>query len=214
MLHPIHPLKKIIAKGESSTLDFKNTISSAKKIAKTLVAFSNSVGGSILIGVKDNGYIVGVQQEEEIFMINSAATIYSKPNINYEVILHEFNDLTVVEIVMREGTQKPYYAQDEDNKWWVYVRINDKNLLTSKIRLEIMKAKTKQQNIVFQYTNDDKTLLSYLEKNNSITFSTYCNLLFLSQNEAIKKLVILVNTGILAIHTTEESEYFTRQTIH
>jgi predicted HTH transcriptional regulator len=50
----IHPIFKLIAEGEGDTLDFKKTISSASKIAKTIAAFANHKGGRLLIGVNDN----------------------------------------------------------------------------------------------------------------------------------------------------------------
>ena len=49
----------LIAEGEHQQQDFKFEISDARKIAKTLSAFSNTDGGRLLIGVKDNGKIAG-----------------------------------------------------------------------------------------------------------------------------------------------------------
>ena len=57
----LHKITRLIAGGESETLDFKQTISDASKIAKTLVAFANNKGGTLLIGVRDNGSISGIQ---------------------------------------------------------------------------------------------------------------------------------------------------------
>jgi predicted HTH transcriptional regulator len=51
----------LIKAGEHQQLDFKFEISDSRKIAKTLVAFSNTDGGTLLIGVKDNGKISGVR---------------------------------------------------------------------------------------------------------------------------------------------------------
>jgi predicted HTH transcriptional regulator len=48
-------IKNLIAEGEGQELDFKYHVSSASKIARTLVAFANTDGGRLLIGVKDNG---------------------------------------------------------------------------------------------------------------------------------------------------------------
>ena len=51
----------LIAEGEHQQQDFKFEISDARKIARTLSAFSNTDGGRLLIGVKDNGKIAGVR---------------------------------------------------------------------------------------------------------------------------------------------------------
>ena len=63
----------LIAEGEHQQQDFKFEISDARKIAKTLSAFSNTDGGRLLIGVKDNGKIAGVRSDEEQYMIEAAA---------------------------------------------------------------------------------------------------------------------------------------------
>ena len=58
-----------IRQGESQTREFKFRVDSQRKIAKTLVAFANTDGGTIFIGVKDNGVVAGVRGEEELYMI-------------------------------------------------------------------------------------------------------------------------------------------------
>jgi len=58
-------VKKLIFEGEGLTLDFKKTITSCEKIARTMVAFANNKGGRLLIGVADDGTITGVKSEDE-----------------------------------------------------------------------------------------------------------------------------------------------------
>ena len=48
-----------------------------------LVAFANTDGGRLLIGVKDNGKIAGVRSEEEKYMIETAAQLYCIPEVEY-----------------------------------------------------------------------------------------------------------------------------------
>ena len=72
-------LQQLIAEGEHQQQDFKFEISDARKIARSLSAFSNTDGGRLLIGVKDNGRIAGVRSEEEIYMIEAAAKLYCRP---------------------------------------------------------------------------------------------------------------------------------------
>jgi len=50
-----HYIKNLIEEGEHQQLDFKYEISDSKKIARSLVAFANTDGGRLLVGVKDNG---------------------------------------------------------------------------------------------------------------------------------------------------------------
>ena len=78
-------IQSLIDQGENQVLDFKFEISDARKIARTLVAFSNTDGGKLLIGVKDNGKIAGIRSEEEYHMIDAAAELYCRPVVPFKV---------------------------------------------------------------------------------------------------------------------------------
>jgi len=53
-------IAKMISDGESETVEFKPSLSQKDKIMESISAFSNTVGGTILIGVSDQGEIMGV----------------------------------------------------------------------------------------------------------------------------------------------------------
>ena len=81
----VNPIFKLISQGEHQQQDFKFCINDSRKIAKSLVAFANTNGGRLLIGVKDNGNVIGIRSEEEYYMAEAAAKIYSKPKIDFTV---------------------------------------------------------------------------------------------------------------------------------
>src|SRR6195952_5221972 len=107
-------IKKLIFDGEGVTLDFKKTITSCEKIAKTMVSFANNKGGRLLIGVDDNGTIKGVKSEdEERYMITKAAQLYARPAL--EPIFEEVyvDDKLVVVVEIMESNTKPHYSLAE-----------------------------------------------------------------------------------------------------
>ena len=53
-------LRKYISQGESESLEFKKSLSEWKEIINTISAFSNTIGGVILVGINDCGKINGV----------------------------------------------------------------------------------------------------------------------------------------------------------
>ena len=61
-----HYIQNLIEDGEHEQQDFKFKISDARKIARSISAFANHSGGCLLVGVKDNGKVVGIECEEEI----------------------------------------------------------------------------------------------------------------------------------------------------
>lgn len=206
---PPHPLLIRIANGENEVLDFKKTISSASKIAKTLSAFANHKGGTLLVGVNDNKTISGVRSEEEKYMLEMAANFYLKPPISIEIKEWEFGGKMVLEAIIPAGNQKPYYAKDEEGKWWVHIRVNDQSLLASKIVVDVLKRNSTNQSNLIRYTENEQAILRHLDKNQRITLKEICKMLNISRWRAQRILVALVSAGVLRSHTTEKEEFFT-----
>ncbi|MDP1726450.1 MAG: ATP-binding protein [Bacteroidota bacterium] len=205
----IHPILLKIAAGENEKVDFKKTISSAGKIAKTISAFANHKGGVLLVGVNDNKTISGVRSEDEKYMLDLAAHFYVKPEINLMINEYEFGDKTILEAIIPEGDNKPYYALDENKKWWAHIRVKDQSLLASKIVLDVLKRNNGVGQNIIKYTHMEAGLLKYLEKTPRITLKEVCKLLNISRWRAQKMMVSLVSGGIIRSHTTEKTEYFT-----
>ena len=67
-----HPLLLEIQKGESKTLEFKQQLPKGQQIAKTLIAFANSSGGKLIVGVSDDRQLVGIR--EDIFDLQDKIT--------------------------------------------------------------------------------------------------------------------------------------------
>lgn len=136
-------IRRLILEGEGVTLDFKKTITSFEKIAKTMVSFANNMGGRLLVGVSDDGTISGVKSEdEEKYMLTRAAHFFCKPALEplFEEIYIDDKIVLVVEI--KKSEMKPHYALGEDKKWWVYIRVNDKSVFASKVVVDVLKRET------------------------------------------------------------------------
>lgn len=202
-------IKKYLIRGEDETLDYKQEISSAHKIAKTMCSFANHKGGVLLVGIRDNKSIAGVRSEDEKYMLDLAASFYCRPVIQLEIIEHQIDDKIVLECKVPEGDQKPYYAKGEDDKWWVYIRVKDQSLLASKIVVDVLKKKASLQGALITYGKNEDALLKYLQINDKITLNQYKKLVNISRWRAAKILVNLIHTGVIRNHTHEKTEYFT-----
>jgi len=203
-------LKRQIFEGEGVSLDFKKTITSCEKIAKTMVSFANNVGGRLLIGVLDDGTIKGVKAEdEERYMITKAAHFYARPAL--EPIFEEiyWDDKLVLVVDIPESTEKPHYALAEDGKWWAYIRVKDKSVLASKIVLEVLKQSNSNEGVLIEYSSKEKALLEHLDKSERINIKQFCELLNIGRRRAQRILVNLVLTGVIRVHTTEKEEFYT-----
>ena len=75
-------LRKLIARCEDSRLQFKADVNNADALAAEMVAFANSEGGQIVIGVGDDGKIVGLSRssvERINQLISNAASQHVAP---------------------------------------------------------------------------------------------------------------------------------------
>lgn len=204
---PSH-IRKYLISGESETLDFKQTISSAAKIAKTMVSFANHKGGTILVGVRDNRTIGGIKSEDEKYMLDLAAHFFCKPEITLLLLEHEAEGKTIIEAIVPKGTERPYYAKDDQGKWWVYVRVNDQCILASKVTVDLMKRQQSPHNKTFSFTPLERSILQMVEAQVKVTMPQVCQAFNISRRRATRILVNLLSVGVLRSHTTEKTEFY------
>jgi len=166
-------LRKLIAGGENQQLDFKYCVSDSRKIARTLSAFSNSDGGRLLIGVRDNGSIAGIRSDEEIYMVDTAAELFCRPKINYTIKQHRAEGRTILEIDVARGDKRPYQVKDESGRWIPYFRHNDQNLIANRVLLQVWRKIEKPTGVLVKFSKAENGLLDLLRKNGSVTLSKF-----------------------------------------
>jgi len=113
-------LMTILAQGEDSEHQFKKNIANPDSLAAEMVAFSNGNGGRILVGVDDDGLMVGLTKEDIRRLnqlISNVASQNVRPAINptTQNILTESGLILVIDI--SAGINKPY--QDNNDVFWV-----------------------------------------------------------------------------------------------
>lgn len=204
----VHPLIQRIAQGEGQQLDFKKTISSAQRIAATLAAFANTSGGTLLIGVRDNGSICGCNPEEEVYMVDSAARVFCRPQVPYEYSEWDYKDMTVLEIMIPPGADKPYQAKTEDGHWRSYIRVQDKSLLASPIVHAVMLRQARGRGTLIQYTPTEQAVLQHMQMYGKSDFDQLCQVAQLSKKRTSVLLVNLISAGLVRVVTLEKSEFF------
>ena len=190
-------LYKLIQEGEHQRQDFKYCINDSKKIAKSLVAFANTDGGRLLVGIKDNGKIVGIRTDEEFYMVEAAAKIYSNPPISFSTQQWQIEGKTVLEIIIEPSKTKPHFAKDDNGKWLAYQRVGDENYLAGKIQVNVWKKNNSPVGIHFTYSEHEKFLIDYLLNNPSITISKFIRKAHVSRNKAEEVLTNFVLMDII-----------------
>src|SRR6266850_3709542 len=112
-----HDVNLLIEEGEGFSLEFKRRISSPEKIARTIISFANTKGGSILFGVDDDGSIVGVESEKsEMEMIETAGREFIDPPIRPGIDIVPFDGRDVIVCHVPESRVKPHYFLGQQDR--------------------------------------------------------------------------------------------------
>lgn len=125
-------IEELIQRGEGKHIEFKESIKAKPKIAETTVAFSNTEGGTILIGVNDNGEVVG-EDEDQIHerISNIISDSVDPPSISFEIEKHSLKGNIVYAIKIQSGRDKPYIFRGK-----VYIRRSKTNRVAGKHELD------------------------------------------------------------------------------
>jgi ATP-dependent DNA helicase RecG len=117
----VHELLPLLQAGEDSVTQFKADITNADSLAAEMVAFSNTRGGSIYIGVSDTGKAVGIPAQE-VGRINQLVSNAASQHIKSPIAVTTSNLLLdcgkiVVIVQVPEGLDKPYF--DKNGVIWL-----------------------------------------------------------------------------------------------
>ena len=119
-------LAEQIKQGESKTLELKKALPKNDAIAKTVIAFSNTSGGKLIIGVNDNREIVGIDDNELFELQDKIASIIAdncSPGIMPEIYSVNIDGKLVLVIEVVRGNLKPYFLKSQGKADGTYVRI-------------------------------------------------------------------------------------------
>ncbi|WP_276495935.1 helix-turn-helix domain-containing protein [Pontibacter litorisediminis] len=202
-------LQRLIWEGENDGVDFKQRVTKPEKIARTMVSFANTRGGIILVGVKDNGYVIGVDPEEEKHTLQLAADFYCDPpvKLSYEEIEQDTGKV-VLKVSIPESAHKPHFAKLKDDDWRGYVRVKDTSVQTSKMVNKTLQ-QAPEQFEPLPLNRHEEMLLEYLRLHPRITLRQYMKLANLSERRAYRTLVKLVIHGYLLLHDKEKEDFYT-----
>ncbi|MBI5216207.1 MAG: putative DNA binding domain-containing protein [Ignavibacteriae bacterium] len=213
---------ELIEEGEGFRIEFKRRISSPEKIARTIISFANTKGGTILFGVDDNGSIVGVESEKsEIDLIEMAGRDFSDPEIHPKIEIISFGRKDVIVCQIEESKTKPHFFLGESHNnddslkkngenTRVYIRVNDNTMMASRETVKILQAEQPDAPpLKLGIGENERRLFKYLEEHQRITVREYGRLINVSDRRASRLLVRLVRAGVVRIHTHEDREFFT-----
>jgi len=206
----LQTLKKLVAQGEGATLEFKRKASHPEKIICEMVAFANTQGGTLLVGVSDDGTLAGLKfPDEEAFAIRSALKKYCRPGIPFkEQLIPLSENRFILSYEVFPSKRKPHYVVINKLMSEVFVRVADKSIKASREVEEIIRRRQHKKDIHFTYGEHEKMLMQYLSAHSFITLKHFMELSKLKRYYASRKLVLLVLANVLRVNPTEKGDEY------
>jgi predicted HTH transcriptional regulator len=117
---------------ESNTLEFKRDASSLDPILKSVVAFANTAGGIILIGIDDDGSIIGLDKPDHVQeQVTNAIAHRIRPQILVDLYVENIKGKLIL-VIQVDYFPTPYYLSNKGENDGVYIRLGSTNRLASK----------------------------------------------------------------------------------
>lgn len=203
-------LKTLVSRGEGTHLEFKKNASNAQQVVRELVAFANTKGGTLLIGVSDQGTIPGVKHpDEELYPVIKLLKNRCRPFLKFkqEIIVIP-KEKFVISLTIQTSKRKPHSFFETRNQKHAYFRIADKTIRGSKELTQITFLKSRKQSVAFTYSEHEEQLMKYLQTHESISLPGFAKLTGLSLNQASTRLVKLAVANVLNIVPQEKEDRF------
>ena len=214
----LQAVKALVKQGEGQHLEFKKKANHPEKVVKELVAFANTDGGTLLLGVDDNGTVSGVRAiEGELFAIEEAIEKYIRPTLTYSTEIIRINEKKgVASLRISPKQEKVYYIKKNggNRKGIAFIRKRDQSLKASKEMREILERRIKNKDIQFEYDERVQKAIRLCEEHNFTTIKILRQEAQISKYQASRVLIRLVLANVLDIEATEDEDRFYLKNSH
>jgi predicted HTH transcriptional regulator len=202
------PLADFLARGEGPTLEFKRRLDAPGKISKTLAAFANTAGGTLVVGVNDDGTLRGVANETtQTELLDEAARFWVEPPLalRYETVYAAGRKILLARVP--ESEEKPHRAKNQRGTWEWYVRVGAESVPAGKQMATWLERGTETDAKLLESPNV-KQLFRYLRQHGRVTPKQFAKLVNRSEQFAEKLLRELARQGVLLFLETQSPKTY------
>lgn len=180
-------------KEESNTLEYKRSLpKDNKKWLKSIVSFSNTVGGELIVGVEDSTLaVVGIEEDRSIIEQRIIESIYSsiEPKVNVDIVFKNIDEKDIVIVRVDKGMETPYYLKKQGIYEGCYVRFGSTDQKATRSQIMELSMSKKRES----YTNciyDEQGIKEEVVEEDIIEFLEYINDKRKKSNEITKEKLI------------------------
>ena len=206
----IQEVKELALKGEGLQIEFKKKANFPEKIVREVIALANTQGGSLLIGVDDDGTVSGQRFiEEEIFVMEKAIRELIFPPLEVEVATVKLSENKGVAVFrIPHSPNRPHFLLVQGKKF-SFIRVQDRTVQASREVWEVLRKSRVPRDTVFTYGKKEEVLMKFLAEQEKINVKEFAKIASIPLYMASKTLVRLVVANVLQLHPQEGADFFT-----
>lgn len=205
-------IKRLIFGGENEFVEFKRKINHPEKVIREVVAFANTKGGHLFVGVDDDGSIPGCKYaDEEDFILQKAMRELCRPKIQFDLEVFPLSEKrSLLHYYIHPGERKPYFAFEKKQHRYgkAFVRVKDRSIQASPEIRKILKFNNSPTDVHFQYGDNEKLLFNFLHNNETVTVNQFREISGLDYKSASFTLVQMVLANALKIIPREKEDWY------
>ena len=205
-------IRRLIFGGENEFVEFKRKINHPEKVIREVVAFANTKGGHLFVGVDDDGSIPGCKYaDEEDFILQKAMRELCRPKIQFDLEIFPISEKrSLLHYYIHPGERKPYFAFEKKQHRYgkAFVRVKDRSIQASPEIRKILKFNNSPTDVHFQYGDNEKLLFNFLHDNETVTVNQFREMSGLDYKSASFTLVQMVLANALKIIPREKEDWY------
>ncbi len=134
-------LEHLLQRNEGKCLEFKQNAQTTKRILETIIAFSNTAGGTLLIGVEDKTrHIIGIDNPTHVEeMLANCINDSISPQISPNIEILNWKDRHLLMIDVFPGSTKPYFLKNKGELESTYIRVGSSNRKADRFMIESLR---------------------------------------------------------------------------
>jgi predicted HTH transcriptional regulator len=203
-------LLELVKDGEGLYLEFKLRATYPDKIVHEIVAFANTRGGKLLIGIDDGGRLAGVKYpEEESLVVMRAIIKHARPRIQVKYFYVRLTAKRwVVVFEVPESKRKPIKFMEGRNRLLYFIRFEDKSLQASKEAEGILKLQSVKATVSFTYGDIENKILKAIERKSPTTLIELSLATQIPEGKLSSHIIKLAATRVIGWRPQESHDIF------
>lgn len=179
---------------EGPETEWKERLPATIKVARTLSAFANGIGGRLWVGVRDDGEQCGIANPDAVKgrIREAASMVEPEPNIEFRT--HAIARGFLVEAHVRGEGDTPAVVYEPDGQKQVYMRDADQTIPADRDDVRWMERVTGAK---MSLTDQDRKILLCLSERGRLHMDDLCRVAFMGQRTVKRRLVELRYGGLV-----------------